>query len=61
MNEILSKDIMEKNIWLLFMAKVITHGHDGIPIEFFQRFWSTIGPNFLKTLRNGIKNEALHK
>lgn len=63
MNESLSHEITEKELSsaILSMTKGKTHGHNGIPIEFFQYFWPTIGLNFYQILRRGVEDWALHE
>jgi len=42
------------------MAKGKTPGHNRVPVEFFQKLWSTIGNTFHCMLCKGIKEGALH-
>lgn len=43
------------------MAKGKAPGYDGIPMEFFQRYWPTIGRDFLQMLSKGLENGVLHE
>ena len=45
MNASLTKEITERELGGVVrdMAKGKAPGHDGIPIEFFQRLWPTVG------------------
>lgn len=63
MNEVLSRDILEKELSsaILSMAKGKTLGHDGIPIEFFQKCWPTIRADFLQMLYKGMESWTLHE
>ena len=61
MNGSLAQDIIEKGLAsaIHLMAKGKTTGHDRIPMEFFQRLWSTSGPDFHRMLCNGFDEEKL--
>ena len=63
MNESLSKDITERELSaeVLSMAKGKAPGHDGVPIEFFQKLWPIIGHDFYCMLLKGIEEGALHE
>ena len=63
MNGILSKNITEKKLstTVFSMEKRKTLGYDGVPIEFFQNPWSTVGNDFHRMLLNGFENGTLHK
>lgn len=43
------------------VLKEKTPGHDGIPIEFFQQCWPTIGEDFLLMIRKGMEKGVLHE
>ena len=59
----LRRDITEKELFTAVadMAKGKAPGHDGIPIEFYQKLWSTIGGDFYKMILKGIEEGALHE
>ena len=48
MNESLALEITENDLAsaIHLISKGKASGHDGIPIEFFQLLWTTIGPEF---------------
>ena len=48
MNEVLGKEILERELRgaVDSMAKGKAPGHDGIPVEFYQKMWPTIGKDF---------------
>lgn len=62
MNGNLSKEITVEELGgtITCMAKGKAPGHDGIPIEFFQKLWSTVGQNYLKMIQRGIEDGKLH-
>ena len=43
------------------MAKGKAPGHDGIPVEFFQQLWPTIGKKFYHMILRGIENGNFHE
>ena len=53
MNTSLSKEITEAELSAAVqsMAKGKAPGHDGIPMEFFQKYWSTIGGDFYRMVK----------
>ena len=63
MNASLIKEITERELRGVVrdMAKGKALGHDGIPTEFFQRLWPTLGQDFHQMLLRGIENGALHE
>lgn len=63
MIESLSKDITERELSaaVLSMAKGKALGHDGDPIEFFQRLWPTVRNDFYRMLLKGFEKRALHE
>ena len=62
MNVTITKEITEREIGALVrdMAKDKTPGHDGLPIEFVQRLWPTIGVDFHKMLLGSMEEGNLH-
>ena len=42
------------------IAKGKAPGHDGIPVEFFQKLWPTIGKDFYLMIAKGIEDRKLH-
>ena len=63
MNEALSKEITEEELGhaVTSMAKEKVLGHDGIPVEFFQKLWHSIGKDYQLMILNGIRDEKLHE
>lgn len=63
MNEALAKDITTRELSaaVLLMAKGKAPRHDRIPIEYFQKMWSTIGNDFHHMLSRGIEEGTLHE
>ena len=63
MNETLAKDITKRKLSAAVssMAKGKALGHNGIPIEFFQKMWTTIGNEFHHMVIKGTKEEILHE
>ena len=61
MNETLEQEITVEELAsaIRSMAKGKAPGHDGIPIEFFQLLWTTIGPDFYRMLRKGFDEGKL--
>lgn len=57
------RDITERELTAAFlsMAKGKAPGHNGFPIEFFQKLWPTVGHNFYRMLLKGIAEGALHE
>ena len=43
------------------MAKGKAPGHDGMPIEFFQLYWNSIGEDFHKMVNQSIEDGAFHE
>ena len=62
MNEALDQEIMEEELRSATkaMAKRKAPGYDGIPIEFFQKFWPTIGQDFHRMIITSIEEGKLH-
>ena len=62
MNETLDQEITEKELRSATnaMAKGKAPGHHGIPIEFFQKFWPTIGQDFHRMIITSIEEGKLH-
>ena len=42
------------------MAKGKAPGYDGIPVEFYQKLWPTIGKDFYLMIAKGIEDRKLH-
>ena len=63
MNASLTKEITERELGGVVrdMAKGKALDHDGIPIEFFQQLWSTVGQDFLQMVLRSIKRGELHE
>ena len=63
MNDSLAKDITEKELSsaVMSMAKGKASGHDGIPVELFQKLWSSLGQIFFLMISKGMENGALHE
>lgn len=63
MNMTLVKDISESELSAVVssMAKGKAPGHNGIPIEFFQKMWRTIGNDFLRMLTKGFEEGRLQE
>ena len=63
MNKALAKDITKRKLSIAVssIAKGKAPGHDGIPIEFFQRIWLTIENDFHRMLTKGFKDEILQE
>lgn len=63
MNETLSREINLKELAnaVTSMAKGKTLGHDGLPMEFFQRLWHTVGHDFHQMILRGIESGELHE
>ena len=63
MNASLTKEISERELGGIVrdMAKGKAPGHDGIPIEFFQRLWPAVGQDFLHMLIRSIEIGELHE
>ena len=63
MNESFTKDFTERELGAVVrgMAKGKTSGHDGIPTEFFQRLWATIGQNYLQMITRSMERGILHE
>ena len=62
MNVTITKAITERELAAVVrdMAKGKAPGHDGLPIEFFQRLWPTIGVDFHKMLIGSMEKRNLH-
>ena len=62
MNVSITKRITERELAgaLAAMAKGKAPGHDGIPMEFFQELWPTLGDDYLQMILQGIQNKTLH-
>ena len=62
-NKSLAKDITEEELSraVKSMAKGKAPGHDGVPIEFFQKLWSTLGQDFLLMITKSIENGTFHE
>ena len=62
MNKALDQEITKKELRSVTnaMAKGKAPGHDGIPIEFFQKFWPTIGQDFHRMIVTSIEEGKLH-
>ena len=62
MNVAITKEITERDIGAVVrdMTKGKVLGHDGLPIEFFQRLWPTIGVDFHKMLLSSMEEKNLH-
>ena len=43
------------------MAKGKAPGHDGIPVEFFQYMWPTLGKDFYLMVKRSIEGRHLHE
>ena len=63
MNDSLTKEITERELGAVVrdMAMGKAPGHDGIPIEFFQKLWPTIGQDFHLMLIRSIERGVLHE
>ena len=63
MNEMLGKEILEQELRgaVNSMAKRKTPGHDGIPVEFYQKMWPTIGKDFHRMILQSINEGKLHE
>ena len=63
MNTSLSEEITEAELSsaVQSMAKGKAPGHDGIPMEFFQKYWATIGGDFYRMVKKNLKLEFLTK
>lgn len=57
MNSSLTKEILERELGAMVrdMAKGKAPGHDGIPTEFFQRMWATVGQDYHKMIIRGLE------
>ena len=62
MNASLTREITERELGGVVrdMAKGKAPGHDGIPIEFFQRLWPTVGKYFLQMILSSTEKGELH-
>ena len=60
MNMLLVKAITEKELLtaIMSMAKGKAPGYDGIPIEFFQKYWPTISKDFLRMIFKSMDEGA---
>ena len=63
MNVGLSKEITERELRgaVNSMAKGKAPGHDGIPVEFFQKMWYTISKDFHLMVKMNIEEKKLHE
>ena len=63
MNDPLSKDITERELFMMitFMAKGNTPWHDGIPIEFFLHLWLAVGYDFHQMILREIESMTLYE
>lgn len=63
MNATLSRAITKNELStaILLMAKGKAPGHNGIPIEFFQHHWPSIGKDCLRMVLKGIEEGAFHE
>ena len=63
MNAQLSRPITDKELSgaIMSMAKGKAPNHDGLPIEFFQCFWNTIGGDYRKMLQKGMEEGAFQE
>ena len=43
------------------MAKGKAPGHDGIPVELFQKLWPSLGQDFHLMISKGMESGALHE
>ena len=61
--EAISKEITEEELGhaVTSMAKRKAPGHDGIPTEYFQKLWSTIGKDLHLMILNGMREGKLHE
>ena len=63
MNEVLAKEITERELRgaVNSMAKGKAPGHDGIPVEFYQKMWPTIGKDFHQMIMQSMEEGKLHE
>lgn len=63
MNENLAKEITVEELGkaVLSMAKRKAPGHDGIPMEFFQKLWQMVEQDFHQMVARGIEHGQLHE
>ena len=63
MNTQLSRPLTDKELSgaIMSMAKGKAPSHDGIPIEFFQCYWTTIGSDYIKMVQKSIKEGAFQE
>jgi len=62
-NEALRKEITENELHeaVNSMAKGKAPVHDGVPVEFFQTMWPTIGKDFHLMIKKNIEDKQLHE
>ena len=63
MNEVLVKEVSERELRgaVNLMAKGKAPGHDGIPVEFYQNMWPTIGKDFHHMIIQSMDEGKLHE
>jgi hypothetical protein len=63
MNEVFFKEITEEELGVAAkaMAKGKAPGHDGIPLEFFQKTWPYVCIDYYVMIIQGFEDETLHE
>lgn len=50
----------ELGVVVMSMAKGKAPRHDGMPVEFFQKLWPSLGDGFHKMILKGIEQKSFH-